>query len=684
MRGFKDDGAVKAREEIEFDIDSSEDGGEGGGEEEGVRLLKTEEAFRYEDGAVPSNSSATCGPPALGTGANSTAGIVQSTTESRRKKERLKKPRKNEKVSWKDLPHKQQLLVITLTRLSEPLVQTSLQAYMFYQLKWFDPSLPDPVIASQAGVLHASFTAAQFLTAMAWGRVADSRRAGRKTVVLVGLAGTMASCLGFGLSTTFWQALAFRCLGGATNGNVGVLRTMISEIVRDKRHHARAFLLLPMTFNVGVILGPVIGGLLADPAGSYPAVFGGVAFFQRFPYALPNLVSAFFLFSASLAAWLCLEETLDARADRPDWGIELGKKIGSALSACFSRSGSTSSAGYAPLAGREGAVTSIEMTHSRNTSTASTVSTMSTTSTPTSLPTTTAPRSSTTAARRRARYTQRLPFRRIFTRNVSLTLLSHSFLAFHLGTFQSLWFVFLSTPAYDPASGGGGGGGGGPPRRLPFAFTGGLGLPPAQVGAAMSILGVLGIALQLLAYPALSARLGTVWSLRVFLPFFPLAYLLVPFLALVPGGDPGAGGGGGGGGAKSGPAVWAAICGVLLCQVVARTFALPNMTILVNNCTPHPSVLGTMHGAAQSCSSAARTVGPVLCGFLYGLGLARGVVGAVWWGLAGWALVGWLTSFLLREGDGHEIWLEGDEGDDAGGDVVVGEAGKERGEGPRV
>ncbi len=97
---------------------------------------------------------------------------------------------------------------------------------MFYQLKWFDPSLPDSTISAQAGVLHASFTAAQFITAMIWGRVADSSVAGRKTVLLIGLLGTSFSCLGFGFSTTFWQALLFRTLGGMTNGNIGVMRTM--------------------------------------------------------------------------------------------------------------------------------------------------------------------------------------------------------------------------------------------------------------------------------------------------------------------------------------------------------------------------------------------------------------------------------------------------------------------------
>jgi hypothetical protein len=57
-------------------------------------------------------------------------------------------------ASWKDLPRKDQLLVITLARLSEPLVQTSIQSYMFYQLKWFDSTLPDSVISSQAGILQ--------------------------------------------------------------------------------------------------------------------------------------------------------------------------------------------------------------------------------------------------------------------------------------------------------------------------------------------------------------------------------------------------------------------------------------------------------------------------------------------------------------------------------------------------
>ena len=154
-------------------------------------------------------------------------------------------------VAWRDLPNKSQLAILTLARLSEPLTQTSLQAYMFYQLRSFDPSLPTSSISAQAGMMQGSFTAAQFVTAILWGRLADTERVGRKRVLLIGLAGTGFSCLGFGFSRTFWQAMVCRTLGGALNGNVGVMRTMISEIIKEKRFQSRAFLLLPMCFNIG-------------------------------------------------------------------------------------------------------------------------------------------------------------------------------------------------------------------------------------------------------------------------------------------------------------------------------------------------------------------------------------------------------------------------------------------------
>jgi len=56
-----------------------------------------------------------------------------------------------------------------------------------------------------------------------------------------------------------------------------------------------------MCFNIGSIIGPLLGGVLADPANTYPDTFGGISWLVKYPYALPNLVSAaFMLWSASL------------------------------------------------------------------------------------------------------------------------------------------------------------------------------------------------------------------------------------------------------------------------------------------------------------------------------------------------------------------------------------------------
>ncbi|KAH8671409.1 major facilitator superfamily domain-containing protein [Xylariales sp. PMI_506] len=566
--------------------------------------------------------------PGAGGEADEAAEPLTLSTQERRRRESnatLQKSKKKKKqvASWSELPKKKQLAVITMTRLSEPLVQTSLQSYMFYQLKWFDSSLPDSVISRQAGILHASFTAAQLFTAMMWGRIADSKFAGRKKVVMIGLIGTMISCLGFGFATTWEQALFLRCLGGAMNGNVGVMRTMISEIVQEKKYQSRAFLLLPMTFNIGVIVGPILGGVLSDPAGSYPDLFGNVAFFQRFPYALPNLVSAGFLSIAFLGVWLFLEETHDALRDKTDFGRVLASKIGALFRSRSQKIKYTRLHSRDPSADLDIPDPESPVLEMRGGAPAK-------------------------PAHRR-RYTQTLPFWRIFTRNVCLTFLAHFFLAFHLGTFNSLWFVFLSTPVYDPAHPN-------PPDFVPsppFRFTGGLGLPPRNVGMAMAMLGSIGITMQLFLYPRLSSRFGNIRMWRVCLFLFPLAYTLIPFLSLVPSttAPPSQ---------KTGPAVWAALAGVLLIQVTGRTFALPAQTILVNNCTPHPSVLGSVHGMGQSVSSLARTIGPVTGGLLYGLGLSHGLVGGVYWGLACVAICGLLASFFVREGNGHEIWLEGD------------------------
>ncbi|KAJ5935304.1 hypothetical protein N7466_004851 [Penicillium verhagenii] len=511
-------------------------------------------------------------------------------------------------VTWSSLPKKGQLAILTMARLSEPLTQTSLQAYMFYQLKSFDPSLPDSTISAQAGMLQGSFTAAQFLTAVWWGRLADAEWMGRKRVLMIGLFGTCISALGFGFSRSFTTAILFRTLGGLLNSNQGVMRTMISEIVVEKKYQSRAFLLLPMCFNIGVIIGPVLGGTLADPVNSLPWLFGpgspfggksGVWWMQHWPYALPNLLSACFIFMSSLAIFFGLDESHEIARHRRDWGRELGKRI--------VRTFTRRPLHYSPLV-RSGQDNSMYMDENTEWSAPSS-------------PVRTRPQRPLVPRKRAG-------FRQIFTRNVLLTLLTHFLLAFHTSAFNSMTFVFLPTPRAPEGS-----------RTDFFHFSGGLGLPSARVGLATAIIGFIGLPLQILLYPRIQGKLGTLTSFRTFLPLSPIAYILMPFLVILP---------------RVPYIVWPSFTFVVSLQVISRTFVLPAAIILVNNCVTDSTILGTVHGVAQSISSAARTLGPLLGGWGLGLGLEYNMVGAIWWALAAESLIGYMVLWTIYEGKGIE------------------------------
>jgi hypothetical protein len=63
-----------------------------------------------------------------------------------------------------------------------------------------------------------------------------------------------------------------------------------------------------MCANIGVIIGPMIGGLTSDPASAYPKLFGGIAWLEKYPYSPPQVFSAMFLGCAAVAVFFGLEE----------------------------------------------------------------------------------------------------------------------------------------------------------------------------------------------------------------------------------------------------------------------------------------------------------------------------------------------------------------------------------------
>lgn len=72
---------------------------------------------------------------------------------------------------------------------------------------------------------------------MYWGGLSD--RIGRKPVLLLGCIGTMFSMVMVGFASNIWIALIGRALGGLLNGNIGVIQTMVGELVTKPEHERK-------------------------------------------------------------------------------------------------------------------------------------------------------------------------------------------------------------------------------------------------------------------------------------------------------------------------------------------------------------------------------------------------------------------------------------------------------------
>jgi len=97
-----------------------------------------------------------------------------------------------------------------------------------------DLGIHDKDASFYSGLLLSAYAVAEALTAMGWGAISDVY--GRKPVALIGLAGVALSSIAFGFAKTYWVALLARFIGGALNGNVAIMQTMVAESVKNPAH----------------------------------------------------------------------------------------------------------------------------------------------------------------------------------------------------------------------------------------------------------------------------------------------------------------------------------------------------------------------------------------------------------------------------------------------------------------
>ncbi|KAH8669428.1 major facilitator superfamily domain-containing protein [Ilyonectria robusta] len=525
-------------------------------------------------------------------------------------------------ATWRNMPNKWQLIVIAAARITELLSERSQATYMFYQLQSFAPpgEVSDSQAVSQAGVLMASWAAAQSIVAVWWGRAANSPRLGRKGVLLIGLAGTAVSGLGSGFAQSFNQLLLLKVIAGGLNTNLGIMRTMIGETT-EPRFESKAFLLLPMCLNIGDVLGPLLGGFLADPSVSDSSEAttsndssnnSDSSWMSRFPFALPNFICALVILISALMVAFGLDETHPSLTrNGRDRCREMGRWIFKKLW--------TSGVGrgrYERLArGDDEELASISMlpepypsSGEGNPGRVSLDSTSSSTVTVVTQPT--------------SQFQNNTILPRVMTWRVGLTLLTHFTLMLHLSAFNTITPSFLSTQRAGTTQ-----------NYLNLHLAGGLGLSLYQVGLAVAVLGLIGLSFQLLVYPIITSKISSYMSYRMFLPFSALAYFFLPFIVLL---------------RKDSWVLWPVLLLLFGFQAVSRTFAQPGMIILINSCGSHPHLRSTIHGMGLSVGSLARILGPIGSGWALRIGLERNMVGGIWWCMAFAVAVNWILLLTLR------------------------------------
>ncbi|HEY9085529.1 MAG TPA: MFS transporter [Candidatus Tyrphobacter sp.] len=109
------------------------------------------------------------------------------------------------------------------------------------------------------GVLFATFSLCQLISAPLWGNVSD--RIGRKVVLVTSQIGSTIGWTMLAFSPTIAWVFVARIVEGVSGGNIGITQAYVADLVPPKER-SRAFALIGATFGAGMIFGPVIGGVL--------------------------------------------------------------------------------------------------------------------------------------------------------------------------------------------------------------------------------------------------------------------------------------------------------------------------------------------------------------------------------------------------------------------------------------
>ncbi|KAG5995277.1 hypothetical protein E4U43_003050 [Claviceps pusilla] len=502
----------------------------------------------------------------------------------------------------------QQLTILAVARFAEPIATTSIYPYLPQMVH--DLGVEENEVAKWAGVTSAVFSLFQSFAAVPWGKFAD--RWGRKPSLIIGLLCTMICFIIWGMSTSLPMAITVRAIQGASNGNVGIIRTMVAELVPEKELQPRAFSIMPLVWSLGSVVGPAFGGFFADPVRQFPGLFGGMWFFEKFPYALPNFIATFFFLISVTSAMFFLEETLASKRNRRDWFLSVGKRFSRALTrrprdvipgrdqnAQLRRRSFVDGEATSPL------LSNRSMPHKK----------------------------------KKVRHPQPVGFMEIFTTQTNLVMLAYFFLAFHSVAYDQNVTVFLNYPVMEHTPDN---------TQLPFYFSGGFGLQSGRIGTIFMLYGITCGLVQFVVFSPLVTRWGVLNCYKACCIIMPLAYILTPYTSLF----------------ATPNKRLAALAFVLSLKAFSVIVAFPAIIILLTNSCRSLRILGTLNGFVTMFSGFGRALGPASTGYAFTWGAKHGYIVTAYFFLAFMALLGGIPLLWIVEGDGPAAWAESSDGED--------------------
>ncbi|CAN6673530.1 major facilitator superfamily domain-containing protein YCR023C [Trichomonascus vanleenenianus] len=508
------------------------------------------------------------------------------------------------KSSFKGMPWGQ-LLVVAAMRFAEPISFTSLFPYIYFMVKSFE-ICPEHQIARYAGYISGAFALCQCFTGILWGRLSD--KYGRKPIILIGLTGATISMFTFGLSTNFYTALFARCLAGLLNGNVGVIRTLLGEIAQKREHQAVAFSIMPLLWQIGCVIGPMVGGYLEQPVAHHPEWFepgsDSHKIFSKYPFLLPNLVVSSVLLLGLFNCFFFLKETHELRKHDYDPGLAITRKVSSSVRRLLRLKShepkKSKDAENEPLLRQESEDSIFsQQTLCHDSPPSSKVEEVDES------------------------------WGAVLSPSVINILFSAGFIALHACVYEELLPVFFSSAPEE--------------SHFPFKLAGGMGKSAEEVGNLLSSQGFVGIFIMVFVFPWIDAHFGTLTIYRTWIVLFPIVYFAVPYFVLLNG--------------QPKFIQDSILLFNLFFRTLTNSLSHPSMLLLANRAPRHTRHLGVVNGCVIVASAFARAIGPIIWGLLMTAGQSMGYIQLPWWCLAALALVGAIQSRYItdKDDDGNEI-----------------------------